>query len=341
VTSIRTIQSALLRYAVCVATVARGIALLGAASISGLALAAGVASAATPRQTVTLGGASGNPTANICAASINCTYVPFSNVSAPALGAPFNGTVTSFAVNAGSAGGRVKLRVLRPTGGGKYTGVGTSVPETLNVGMNTFTVSMPVEAGDVIGLDNDSSALMFDTTSPTAVTAYYELPPLADGASAAPGHTQSGYRLLLSATVQPTAPQITNVGQSHRVWREGSALATFSREHGDPIGTTFSLPLNEPAQLSFAFSRRLTGRLVGGTCRAQTSANRSRPRCPRSRPAGTLRFAGHSGVNQLQFDGPMAPGKRLAAGRYAVRISAVNAAEQVSNAVTLLFTIVK
>jgi hypothetical protein len=339
--TIRTIQTALPRCAARVAIVARAIALLGAASISGLALTAGVTSAATPRQTVTLGGATGNPTANICAASIDCTYVPFSNVSAPALQVPFNGTVTSFAVNAGSAGGSVKLRVLRPAAGGKYTGVGTSVPETLNVGMNTFTVSIPVEAGDVIGLDNDSSALMFDTTSPTAVTAYYELPPLADGATAAPNHTRSGYRLLLSATVQATAPQITNVGQSRRVWREGSALATFSREGGDPIGTMYSLQLDEPAQLSFAFSRRLTGRLVGGTCRAQIKANHSRPRCQRSRPAGTLRFAGNSGVNQLRFDGRMTPGKRLAAGRYAVRISAVNAAELTSNAVTLLFTIVK
>lgn len=344
-TIIRTILSLVPRYAARVAILRRATLVLGAACISGLALGAGVATAATPPPTVTLGSTSGNPTANICAASINCTYVPFSNVATPELQVPVDGTLTSFAINAGSAGGSVELRVLRPAGGGQYTGVGTSAPQTLSLGLNTFTVSMPVKAGDVIGLDNSSSALMFDTTTPTALTAYYELPALADGATASPNHNQTGYRLLLSATVQAstatTAPKVTNVSQSHRVWREGSALAAFSRKRRAPIGTTFSLQLNEPAQVSFAFSRQLTGRLVGGKCRAQTRANRSRPKCQRSTPAGTVKFAGHVGVNKLRFQGRLSPGHKLAVGRYSVRISAVNPAQQTSNAATLVFTIVK
>lgn len=165
----------------------------GVLVIAGVALAAG----ARTRQ-VTLGSTTGTPSENICVAGIRCTYLP---ISQPKLRVPFSGTVTRFRVKAGSASGTVRLRVLRPAGGGKFTGVGTSGPKTLKIGVSTFQISLKVKAGDLIGLDNGSSALMFDTSSGTAVTDYYELPRLHDGQTAAPNHAQAGIRLLLSATV--------------------------------------------------------------------------------------------------------------------------------------------
>lgn len=164
---------------------------LGAAIAGiGLAIAIGGGGAGAATQTVTLGDSSGAPSQNLCPASINCTYVPFSNSSAPELAVPFDGTLTSFRVNAGSTGGAVELRVLRPAGGGQYTGVGTSPAKTItNTGGQTFTVSLQVKAGDVLGLDNSTSALMFDTSDPTPVTYYYELPSLADGSTAAPNRS--------------------------------------------------------------------------------------------------------------------------------------------------------
>jgi hypothetical protein len=342
----------------------RGIAAKVAAAVAGSAVAAAIATAAPPSQTVTLGSTTGNPSANICVQSIDCTYVPFSGASAPELQVPFDGKVTSFSVNSGSAVGTVQLRVLRPAGGGKFTGAGTGPSETLNTGTTTFTVSLPVKAGDVIGLDNSSSALMFDTTSPTAITAYYELPPLADGATGAPNHNQSGYRLLLSATVQsstttgptgntgptgpagttgtpPAAPRLTDVRQSHPVWREGSRLATSSRKRGSPVGTTFSFGLNEPAQVSISFIRHSTGRRVHGKCRPQVSANRSKLRCQLSVFQGSLRVAGHAGANQVRFQGRISRSRRLPIGSYSTQIIAVNAAGQRSSSATLAFTIAK
>jgi hypothetical protein len=170
------------------------------ASVVGVALAIASVALATGAATrrVTLGSTTGTPSANICVAGIKCTYLP---ISQPKLRVPFNGTVTRFHVRAGSAEGTVRLRVLRPAGHGKFTGVGTSGPKKLRLGLNTFQVSLGVKAGDLIGLDNGSSALMFDTSSGTAVTDYYELPPLGDGQTAAPNHAQAGIRLLLSATV--------------------------------------------------------------------------------------------------------------------------------------------
>src|SRR5436190_16109920 len=137
--------------------------LLLVAALAGAAVAIAVGTAGAQTQTTTLGSTTGTPSANLCVASINCTYVPFTNVSVPELQVPFDGTVTSFSVTAGSSGGAVQLRVLRPAGGGQFTGAGTSPSQTLATGTNTFAVSLPVRAGDVLGLDNASSALMFDT----------------------------------------------------------------------------------------------------------------------------------------------------------------------------------
>jgi hypothetical protein len=141
------------------------------AAVAGLAVALATTTARGAGQTVTLGSTSGSPSANICVGGIKCTYVPFTGVSNPGLQVPFDGTVTSFSVNAGSAGGSVGLRVLRPAAPGQYTGAGTSPPKTLGLGVSTFAVSLPVKAGDLLGLDNESSALMFDKSSASPITA--------------------------------------------------------------------------------------------------------------------------------------------------------------------------
>jgi hypothetical protein len=340
-----------------------GIARLLAAG-AGAALAFSTAGAAN--QTVTLGSTSGTPSANICEASINCTYVPFTGVSNPGLQVPFDGTVTSFSVNAGNAGGTVELRVLRPAAPGQYTGAGTSSPKTLGLGMSTFAVSLPVKAGDLLGLDNESSALIFDTSSASPITAYYEVPPLIDGKTAAPNYNKTGYRLLLSATVQaattttgttPTStgpggttptgttptgspPTVTEVTQSSHVWREGNKLAQISRRKSPRVGTTFSFSLNEQASVSFSFTQKLAGRKVGARCIPQTHRNRGKPACKRTLARGTLTFTGHSGTNRVVFQGRISRSKKLKPGRYTLIITATNSASARSTPVPLSFTIV-
>jgi len=326
---------------------------LGAAAAGLIASAGGPAStagAATTPQTVTLGSTAGNPTANICLAGINCTYAPFSGVEAPALEVPFDGTVTSFSVNSGSSTNHVELRVLRPAGGGQFTGAGTSPTEPLASGPTTFNVSIPVKAGDILGLDNSDSALMFDKTTPSAITAYYELPALADGATAAPNHNQSGLRLLLSATVvqrtttttgtstttttTTTPPTITGLRQARRTWREGTRSATTARA---ATGTVFTFDLSAPARVTVTFTGEVAGRRVGGKCVAPTRANRHRPSCTRT-VTGKLSFAGHAGANAVSFEGVL--GRRvLPLGRYTARFTASNAQGSATPGV-LTFTIV-
>lgn len=326
------------------------------ASVGGSATTAG---AATTVQTVTLGSTTGSPTANICVAGIDCTYAPFSGVEAPALEVPFDGTVTSFSVNSGSTGNKVQLRVLRPAGGGRFTGAGTSQAETLAGGPTTFTVSLPVRAGDVLGLDNSDSALMFDAT-PSAIAAYYELPALGDGSTAAPNHNQTGDRLLLSAvvvqqtttgtgtsttitststttppTTTMTAPTIAGLRQARRRWREGDQPATIARA---ATGTVFTFDLNEPARVTMTFTGQVAGRRVGGRCVASTRRNHRRRACTRRLNAGRLSFAAHAGANAVSFDGLLGL-HLLALGRYTARVIATNARGQSTPAV-LSFTIV-
>lgn len=340
----------------------------GSALAAAIAIATATATAGPTAQTVTLGSTSGTPSANICSAMVRCTYLPFAGVSNPALQVPFDGTATSFSVNSGSAGAIVELRVLRPAGGGQFTGAGTGAPETLNAGVNTFAVSLPVKAGDVLGLDNDSSALIFDTSSATAIASYYQMPALSDGATAAPTQFQGGYRLLLSAAVtQPTTssstttssttttggsptstaptstpPTITGAAESHRVWRDGKKLAVVSRKHkpgNAPVGTSFSFKLNQLARVTFTFTQRLSGRKVNRRCVAQTKKDRSKPACKRTVTQGTISFPGHPGLNNVVFEGRI-PSSKLQAGLYTLQIAATNAAGQRSSSAWLAFTIV-
>jgi hypothetical protein len=314
-------------------------------------MAAAVGSAGASNQTVTLGSTSGTPSVNVasCASTIVCTFVPFLGVSNPELQVPFNGTVTSFSVNAGSATGSIWLRVLRPAPGGQFAGAGTSQPETIaTLGVNTYAVSLPVKAGDVLALDNDSSAIMFDTSSATSITAYYELPALADGQTAAPNHVQSGYRLLLSATVQssattttgppPPAPVVSHVTQTHRKWREGTKPAKFTRASKPPIGTTFSFTLNESARVTFLFEQQLTGRRVKGKCVAGSHPHH--PACKRTVLRGRMSFTGHAGTNSVVFDGRVSSNAKLPVGSYSLMISATNSAGSAHPQV-LRFTIVR
>jgi hypothetical protein len=350
----------------------RWVLVLGAASFAGLVAAIGMGSAGAAIQTVTLGSTTGTPSANTsCPSGTDCTYVPFSSVTTPETQVPFDGTVTTFSVNSGSAGGTVWLRVLRPAAGGRFTGAGTSQPEVLNTGANTFTTSLAVKAGDLLALDNDSSALIFDTSNPAAITSYY-MPALIDGQSLAPNENQSGIQLLFSATVQsapsptttgpgttapgttklgttgpgtgtghPTpAPALSRVGESHRVWSEQTGAGGSSHPQAAPVGTTFSFNLNERALLRFSFEQQLTGRQLKGRCVPQTPLNRTRRACTRAARPRSLSLSGHAGRNRVPFRGHLSATSKLPAGRYKLSITAVNSAGQHSRSSRLAFTIV-
>lgn len=334
-----------------------GAGVIGAALAVVLVFASGQAStagAASNAQTVTLGSASGTPSQNICLAMINCTYVPFTGVDDPSMQVPFDGTVTSFSVNSASSNDQVELRVLKPAANGQFTGAGTSPAETLENGITTFAVSLPVQAGDLLAIDDSDSALIFDTTTPTAIAAYYELPALADSSTAAPNHDELGYRLLLSAvvvqatvttttttttTTTPTtttpALAITALRQARNTWRDGTQSATVARAG---IGTVFTFDLNAAATVTVTFTGTTSGRKVGGHCKAATRSNSHDKRCTLAVHPGKLQFNGQSGANAMGFDGIVGH-TRFSPGRYTARFSASNSTGNASG--SLSFTVVR
>jgi len=328
---------------------ARYIALSLASVVLGVIVAAAIGTAGAANQTtVTLGSTNGAPSMNICVASSNCTYLPFSSVSSPELQVPFDGTVTSFSVNSGSSTGRVELRVLRPAANGQYTGAGTSAAETLNGGGNTYTVSMPVKSGDLLGLDNDSSALMFDNSDANALTKYYELPSLADGNTAAPNKSKPGFRLLLNAVVvsSPTAtttqtttnttttilttlppgqaPAISNARATPKRFRVAAkATPVIARA---PKGTIFRFTLSAPSRVQIAITHKVKGLRKGSKCVKPTAKlRRAHARaCERTVTAGRLtRTNENAGFDSVAFSGRIGSGA-LKPGGYRAVLSARN-----------------
>jgi hypothetical protein len=119
-----------------------------------------------------------------------------------------------------------------------------------------------------------------------------------------------------------TRPAITGVAQSARVWRAGSALPRYARlphhaRAGFPVGTTFSFSLNEPAQVRYAFTRTVRGRIV---------------------TVATLIHHGQTGKNSLFFAARINRAQTLAPSTYTLRITATKGKLR-SNTASLRFTI--
>ena len=258
---------------------------------------------------VTLGSTDGTPDSGICAAGIDCTYVPSVGGIAASLVVPFSGTVTSYSVNSGSAGGTVALRVLRGASA-TFLGARSSPHVPLALGLNTFRVQVPVEAGDVLALDNNSSALLFEhgDDDPLDITSYFQ-PALAGGQTDQPDHVVTDKRLLLSATVESTPPAIRVFRQSAAVWRERAHVRKRV-----PVGTTFRFQLNEPATGSLLFERGIRG-------------------------IGRVPFTGRAGRNTIRFAGQLASGRLLKPGRYTARVSVENDAGDTATSRRLAFRI--
>ena len=140
----------------------------------------------------------------------------------------------------------------------------------------------------------------------------------------------------------PTPPVVSSASESHRTWREGSALATLARARKrPPVGTAFSFTLNEPATVTLTFTQTVPGRKVKGKCVAQTKANKRKHSCSRTVTRGTLALAGHAGTDKVAFQGRVSRSRKLKPGTYTLTIIASNTAGLRSAPARLTFTIVK
>ncbi len=138
----------------------------------------------------------------------------FFNTALPEKGAnlisPVSGAIVRWRVQ-GVNGGPYYLRVLRPTGTGAYTAAGTSGAATpTGSGLQTFSANMPIEAGDLIGIDPTHATDEIGVASVPGASYASIFPPPFDNSTVAPSGGESGQEIELSAEVQP-APLITSV----------------------------------------------------------------------------------------------------------------------------------
>lgn len=153
-------------------------------------------------------------------------------------------------------------------------------------------------------------------------------------------------RTLLPPAPSPIlAPILSSLGQTAKTWREGKLLAQLSSSKGKPktlpIGTTFSFGLDQPARVTFTFTRSVRGRRVGKRCVAQTSKNQHKRRCTRTVIAGTLGFSGHAGRNKVRFQGLLSKHKKLKPGSTYTLLVTATASGKRSRTGTLRFTIAR
>lgn len=139
----------------------------------------------------------------------------FFNTALPEKGAnltsPATGAIVRWRMQ-DAEGGPFALRVLRPNGTGGYMAVGTSNPVTpaAGGGLQTFTANLPVQAGDLIGVDPTNVADKIGIATVAGASYGFIFPPPFDGATVAPSGTEAGQEIALSAEVQP-APAITSI----------------------------------------------------------------------------------------------------------------------------------
>ena len=118
--------------------------------------------------------------------------------------APCTGTIVAWHVRGfmSSGTGEVRLRVLKPNGSGAYVGAGTSPPITLDATdeVHQASTSLPIGAGDFIGLDVPTN-LTFVLAEPVgATTSIWEHGLAEGGAATAPSFT-SGLAVSINAEI--------------------------------------------------------------------------------------------------------------------------------------------
>ncbi len=137
---------------------------------------------------------------------------------------PISGTIVSWHLT-GFVGGPFYLRVLTPNGGATYTGTGKSagvIPS--GVPTQTFTTSLPIKAGQTIGVDNSSPSDLYGAiTSPTGFYSYFNPGQAPEGSAGTANGPNPGAEFTFNAQVQPP-PTITAISPTSGSFKGGTKV---------------------------------------------------------------------------------------------------------------------
>lgn len=154
------------------------------------------------------------------------------------------GAITSWSTNAAAGAGQtLKLKVFRPVSASTYTVVAHDGPRALTPStLNTFPTEIPVQTGDVIGLNDQNApsahnACLFATGAGDAF-ATGAPGDVADGSTEALGTIVGGYRLNLSAVLQQP-PAVTEVQPPEGSIAGGTAMVITGHDLTGATSVTF------------------------------------------------------------------------------------------------------
>jgi IPT/TIG domain/PASTA domain len=207
----------------------------------------------------------------------------FFNTALPEKGAnltsPVSGAIVRWRMQ-DPVGGPFSLRVLRPNGSGGYMAAGTSNPVTPSGGgLQTFTANLPVQAGDLIGVDPTNGTDKIGVAEVAGASFGFIFPPPFDGATVAPSGSEAGKEIELSAEVQPTptissiTPDFGPVAGGTTVTITGTDLASASAvKFGDLPAASFKAESETKITAVAPPSAKVVGVDVTATTIAGTSA---------------------------------------------------------------------
>lgn len=195
-----------------------------------------------------------------------CSNGPFDifangTTDTPVYSVPTSGLITSWSTSAAAgAGQELEFKVFRKIGPGNLLVVGHNGPRSLTPSvLNTFTTSIPVQAGDLIG-DNDlnassvNNACWFATGSATDIDAYFA-GNTADGATIGVEGEEPGFRVNVSATVL-LASTVTAITPASGSIKGGTSVVITGSNFAEVKGVSFgsvpasSFTVNSESQLT-------------------------------------------------------------------------------------------
>jgi hypothetical protein len=188
----------------------------------------------------------------------------FSNLSSASdrqapggLASPVNGTVVRWGIRVGDSTRATNLLVIRPLGGGYFTGAGTSASVVPPINSTTFyKAQLPIRIGDYIGIDCCSSGAPGAEFFVTGPAIRYEWQAsLADGGPGRPPTSTDLYEVAVNAEITST---FTVEAVTHNK-KKGTATLTITVAHageltgaGKGVKVAFiSKPVTGPASVQF------------------------------------------------------------------------------------------
>jgi IPT/TIG domain/PASTA domain len=213
-----------------------------AATVLGVLLACALLAPAAPAQ-ITLGQmAPGTAPAAICNTS-PYDMVPGAVASGNGYAAPTAGVLTSWSTNAAAGAGQdFDLKVFRPVGPGEFLVLARDTRSLSPAAVNTFQVSIPVRAGDLIGAQDANAGTVHNAcefaTGSSADSTLEHSGDVQPGDALAPSFSSPGFLPNITATLLPP-PTIAALKPASASIEGGTTVTISGSDFADVSAVTF------------------------------------------------------------------------------------------------------